>query len=129
MGRVRVLALAVGGFYGWLAPQRADFWRLPPYFIDVMPPLAYLGRGSPTGVVCYRHSQFPRAYRGGMFLCDWTFGKVYFASLERRRRWPWLLALGLGLWAAPLYREFAGLTSLLIWFLEAQRRRWRSGSG
>ncbi|MCI0377528.1 MAG: c-type cytochrome [Gemmataceae bacterium] len=73
-----------GGFYGWLSPQRASFWRMPPYFVDVVPPLAYLGRGSPTGVACYRVGNFPKEFRGGMFLADWTFGRVYFASLEKK---------------------------------------------
>jgi putative heme-binding domain-containing protein len=72
-----------GGHYGWQAPQHADFWRWPPYFADVVAPVATLGRGSPTGVVCYRHTQFPEAYRGGFFLCDWTFGRVYFLKLHR----------------------------------------------
>jgi putative heme-binding domain-containing protein len=72
-----------GGHYGWLAPQRAETWRLPPYFFDVISPIAYLGRGSPTGVACYRHAQFPEKYQGGMFLCDWTFGRVYFLSLQK----------------------------------------------
>ncbi len=73
-----------GGHYGWRSPQRDDFWRLPPYACDVVAPAAYLGRGSPTGVVCYRHAQFPEHYRGGMFLCDWTFGRIYFVPLRRR---------------------------------------------
>lgn len=72
-----------GGHYGWLSPQKAQFWRRPPYFPDVVPPLAYLGRGSPTGIACYRHTQFPEEYRGGFFLCDWTFGKIHFAPLTR----------------------------------------------
>jgi putative heme-binding domain-containing protein len=72
-----------GGHYGWQAPQRAETWRMPPYFCDVVAPVATLGRGSPTGVVCYRHTQFPAAYRGGFFLLDWTFGRVYFLSLQR----------------------------------------------
>jgi len=71
-----------GGHYGWLAPQRAVFWRMPPYFPDVIAPVATLGRGSPTGVVCYKHAQFPAEYRGGFFLADWTFGRIYFAPLE-----------------------------------------------
>jgi putative membrane-bound dehydrogenase-like protein len=71
-----------GRHHGWLAPQRTDFWRLPPYFCDVAAPVATLGRGSPTGVACYRHVQFPPHYRGGVFLLDWTFGKVYFLSLR-----------------------------------------------
>jgi putative heme-binding domain-containing protein len=40
------------------------------------------GRGSPTGVVCYRHTQFPSRFRGGLFVLDWTFGKVYFVGLR-----------------------------------------------
>jgi putative membrane-bound dehydrogenase-like protein len=72
-----------GGHYGWRAPQRGQTWRSPPYLPDVVAPLAYLGRGSPTGVACYRHVQFPERYRGGMFLLDWTFGRVYFVALER----------------------------------------------
>jgi putative heme-binding domain-containing protein len=72
-----------GGHCGWQSPQRAATWRMPPYFLDVVPPLATCGRGSPTGVVCYRHTQFPARYRGGLFLLDWTFGQVHFIPLER----------------------------------------------
>jgi putative heme-binding domain-containing protein len=73
-----------GGHYGWLAPQRAEFWRLPPYFPDVVAPVGTFGRGSPTGVACYRHVQFPAKYRGGFFLADWTFGRIYFARLKQQ---------------------------------------------
>jgi putative membrane-bound dehydrogenase-like protein len=73
-----------GGHYGWLSPQRANFWRMPPYFPDVVAPVATLGRGSPTGVVCYRHAEFPKEYWGGFFLADWTFGKIWFCPLERK---------------------------------------------
>jgi putative heme-binding domain-containing protein len=72
-----------GGHHGWRSPQRAEWWRLPPYSCDVVAPVAYLGRGSPTGVVCYRHTQFPDRYCGGMFVLDWTFGRVYFLELIR----------------------------------------------
>src|SRR5438067_1253121 len=77
----RLYHVVPGGHYGWQAPQRGAFWRLPPYFPDVVAPLADLGRGSPTGVVCYRHRQFPAKYRGGLFLGDWTFGRIYYATL------------------------------------------------
>ncbi|MBI3823660.1 MAG: c-type cytochrome [Planctomycetes bacterium] len=73
-----------GRHYGWLNPQHAVTWRRPPYFCDVVAPIATLGRGSPTGVACYRHNQFPPEYHGGFFLCDWTFGKIHFAELERK---------------------------------------------
>jgi putative heme-binding domain-containing protein len=72
-----------GGHHGWQAPQHAQWWRLPPYAADVVAPAATMGRGSPTGVVCYWHSQFPEAYRGGFFLADWTFGRIWFVSLKR----------------------------------------------
>jgi putative membrane-bound dehydrogenase-like protein len=72
-----------GGHHGWRAPQRSEFWRVPPCDPDVARPLVTLGRGSPTGVACYRHTQFPARYRGGFFLLDWTFGKVHFVTLER----------------------------------------------
>jgi putative heme-binding domain-containing protein len=72
-----------GGHYGWLGPQLAPWWRLPPYSCDIVAPVASLGRGSPTGVVCYRHAQFPIHYQGGFFLLDWTFGRIWFVTLEK----------------------------------------------
>jgi putative heme-binding domain-containing protein len=79
----RLYHVIAGGHYGWLAPQRAQTWRLPPYFPDVVAPLATLGRGSPTGFVCYRHTQFPERYRGALFLLDWTFGRIWAVRLEK----------------------------------------------
>lgn len=79
----RLYHVIAGGHYGWQAPQRGQWWRCPPYFCDVVAPVATMGRGSPTGVVCYRHVQFPEHYRGGLFLLDWTFGRVAFVSLQR----------------------------------------------
>ena len=79
----RLYHVIPGGHYGWQSPQRCETWRMPPYFADVVAPVATLGRGSPTGVACYRHRQFPEKYRGGLFLADWTFGRIYFVPLER----------------------------------------------
>lgn len=71
-----------GGNYGWRSPQLSQTWRKPPYFPDVVPPVCDTGRGSPTGVACYRHTAFPGKYRGGFFIADWTFGKVHFVPLK-----------------------------------------------
>jgi putative heme-binding domain-containing protein len=71
-----------GGNHGWRSPQLSQTWRKPPYFPDVVPPICDTGRGSPTGVACYRHAQFPEAYRGGFFLADWTFGRIYHVPLK-----------------------------------------------
>jgi len=73
-----------GAQHGWRTPQIGQFWRFPPYYPDVVAPLITLGRGSPTGIACYRHVQFPAKYRGGFFALDWTFGKVHFVGLQRR---------------------------------------------
>ncbi|TXT22158.1 MAG: heme-binding protein [Planctomycetota bacterium] len=49
-----------------------------------MPPvIASAGRGSPTGVVCYQHRQFPEKYRETLFVLDWTFGRVLALPLVR----------------------------------------------
>jgi putative membrane-bound dehydrogenase-like protein len=73
-----------GGHHGWVSPQFGTTWRRPPYFADVVAPIADLGRGSPTGVAIYRHTAFPSRYTGGAFLADWTFGKIYFVPLARK---------------------------------------------
>src|SRR6266545_4156670 len=71
-----------GGNHGWRSPQLSQTWRKPPYFPDVVPPICDTGRGSPTGVACYRHTAFPKQYQGGFFLADWTFGRVYHVPLK-----------------------------------------------
>ena len=57
---------------GWLSRS----WKRPGYFLDMPPVVGAFGRGSPTGVACYRHTSFPREFRGAVFACDWTFGRV-----------------------------------------------------
>jgi len=79
----RFYHIVPGGNYGWTAPQSGNFWRKPPYFLDVIPPVCTLGRGSPTACVCYRHQQFPATYQGEFFLADWTFGRIHFVKREK----------------------------------------------
>jgi putative heme-binding domain-containing protein len=81
----RFYHLVPGGNYGWRSPQLGQFWRKPPYFVDCVPPVCYLGRGSPTGVACYRNTHFPERYRGGFFLADWTFGRIQFVPLSPKQ--------------------------------------------
>jgi putative heme-binding domain-containing protein len=79
----RLYHVIPGRNHGWMSPQYGSFWRRPPYFFDVSPPLLTLGRGSPTGVVYYDRNEFPAANRG-LYLLDWTFGRIYSVNLERR---------------------------------------------
>ena len=78
----RFYHIVPGGNHGWRSPQLSQTWRKPPYFPDVVPPICDTGRGSPTGVACYRHTAFPEKYRDGFFLADWTFGRIYHVPLK-----------------------------------------------
>ncbi|MDA0833540.1 MAG: hypothetical protein O2955_16700 [Planctomycetota bacterium] len=63
---------------GWVTRS----WKRPNPFLDMMPVVANCGRGSPTGVICYRHRQFPESYRDAIFALDWTYGRVLVVRLD-----------------------------------------------
>ncbi len=67
--------------HGWRLSGHTRSWPRPEYYADTAETMAHVGRGSPTGVTVYRHTEFPPAYHDGVFFCDWTFGRVYFAPL------------------------------------------------
>ena len=68
----RVFAGLPGSHAGWKTPS----WKRPDDYPNMPPVVTSCGRGSPTGVICYRHRQFPADYHGALFLLDWTFGRV-----------------------------------------------------
>ncbi|RMG42183.1 MAG: hypothetical protein D6725_00010 [Planctomycetota bacterium] len=68
----RVFHVLPGSDAGWVSRS----WKHPDDFFEMPPVLTALGRGSPTGVLVYRHDRFPREYRDAVFVCDWTFGRV-----------------------------------------------------
>jgi len=80
----RIYHVAPGGHHGWRLDGYLRSWCRPGYYLDTVDVLWPVGRGSPTGVVCYRHDQFPERYRSGLFALDWTFGRVYFFPLNPR---------------------------------------------
>ena len=51
----RVFQMMPGTHAGWVTPN----WKRPAYFPDMPAVMADCGRGSPTGVVIYRHRKFP----------------------------------------------------------------------
>ncbi len=75
----RVFHVLPGSNAGWVSRS----WKRPGYFFDMPPVVASVGRGSPTGVACYRHTQFPHAYDGALFVLDWTFGRVLALPIQR----------------------------------------------
>jgi putative membrane-bound dehydrogenase-like protein len=76
---IRVLHVLPGTHAGWVSQS----WIRPDHYLDMPGVVASFGRGSPTGVVCYRHTQFPRHYRGALFVLDWTFGRVLSVPLKK----------------------------------------------
>ncbi|MCA9073507.1 MAG: HEAT repeat domain-containing protein [Planctomycetaceae bacterium] len=75
----RVFHVLPGSHAGWFSRS----WKRPDWFFDMPPVVGAFGRGSPTGVVCYRHHQFPEKYRDALFVLDWTYGRVMAMPLAR----------------------------------------------
>lgn len=70
---IRVYHMLMGGDHGWVSKS----WMRRDGYFDMPPAIASFGRGSPTGVACYRHTHFPARYRGALFVLDWTYGRVH----------------------------------------------------
>jgi putative heme-binding domain-containing protein len=77
----RLFDVAIGQSHGWLQTGFQQGWNRPPYFFDSVERLVEIGRGSPTGVVVYRHRAWPKRYREGVFAACWSMGKIYFFPL------------------------------------------------
>ncbi len=69
--------------HGWRLEGFQRSFRIPDYMPGTVPALAEIGRGSPTGVLVYRGTAFPEHYRQGLFIEDWTFGRIYYVPLIR----------------------------------------------
>ncbi|MEX2185424.1 MAG: PVC-type heme-binding CxxCH protein [Pirellulales bacterium] len=77
----RLFDVAQGMHHGWVLKGWSRSWNRPAYFFDSVERLVEIGRGSPTGLVVYRHRQFPKHYRGGVLSACWTLGRVYYFPL------------------------------------------------
>ncbi len=78
----RLFDVVPGAHHGWVLRGWRRSWNRPAWYWDTAPRSWEIGRGSPTGAVVYRHTQFPPRYHGGFFSCCWTLGRVYFFPLE-----------------------------------------------
>ncbi|MFN0056316.1 MAG: hypothetical protein ACKV0T_29575, partial [Planctomycetales bacterium] len=75
---VRINHCIPGSEFGW----RSGAKNWPEWYYDSLPGTLNVGRGSPTGVVMYEHSQFPEKYRGAMLNCDWSMGRIVVGYLK-----------------------------------------------
>ena len=63
-----------GGNYGY----RNGTGKYPPWYIDSLPPLRDLDRGSPVGMETYLAYAYPRAYFDMVLEADWSRGRLLF---------------------------------------------------
>jgi putative heme-binding domain-containing protein/uncharacterized protein (TIGR03067 family) len=69
----RVCLAASGSEFGW----RNGAGKWPAYYPDSLPAVHDIGPGSPTGVTFGYGARFPAKYQESLFMCDWSYGKLY----------------------------------------------------
>jgi putative heme-binding domain-containing protein len=66
-----------GGNYGY----RDGSGKYPAYYIDSLPPVRDVGRGSPVGVEFYTSYAYPREFFDNLFEADWSRGRLLYTAL------------------------------------------------
>ena len=74
----RVNHVVSGAEFGW----RNGSGKWPAHYFDSLPAAVDIGPGSPTGVCFGYGADFPQKYQDALFLCDWSYGKLYAAHLR-----------------------------------------------
>ncbi len=65
--------------YGW----RTGSGKFPAHYIDSLPPVNDLGRGSPVGVAFYQSYAYPAEYFDAFLQGDWSRGRVVLSRFRR----------------------------------------------
>ncbi len=65
--------------YGW----RTGSGKFPAYYVDSLPPVDDLGRGSPVGVDFYHSYAYPAEYFDAFLQGDWSRGRVVLSKFKR----------------------------------------------
>jgi putative heme-binding domain-containing protein len=74
----RVCLATSGSEYGF----RDGSNNSPPRYVDTLPAIHDVGPGSPTGMTFGYGARFPARYQEALFLCDWSYGKIYALHLR-----------------------------------------------
>jgi putative heme-binding domain-containing protein len=69
----RVCLVTSGSEFGW----RNGAGKWPPFYLDSLPAIYNVGPGSPTGMCFGYGAKFPAKYQDALFMCDWSYGKLY----------------------------------------------------
>jgi putative heme-binding domain-containing protein len=74
----RVNHATSGSEFGW----RSGTGKWPEYYPDSLGSVIDIGPGSPTGIVFGTGARFPEKYQRALYICDWSYGKLYAVHLE-----------------------------------------------
>ncbi len=74
---VRTAHQVLNGNYGY----KNGSGKYPAYYIDSLPPVRDLGRGSPVGVEFYTSYAYPREFFDSLFEADWSRGRLLYTAL------------------------------------------------
>lgn len=74
----RVCFMQSGGEFGWRTCSK----KWPVRWEDSLPPVVDIGPGSPTGVAFGYGAKFPSKYQDALYICDWSYGKMYAVHLS-----------------------------------------------
>jgi putative heme-binding domain-containing protein len=74
---VRSVHAIPGADYGW----RNGSGKFPAYYLDTLPPVRDLGRGSPVGVEFYQSFAYPKDFYDNFFEADWSRGRLLYTAV------------------------------------------------
>jgi putative heme-binding domain-containing protein len=74
---VRTVHEILNGNYGY----RNGSGKYPSYYIDSLPPVRDVNRGSPVGVEFYTSYAYPREFFDNLFEADWSRGRLLYTAL------------------------------------------------
>ena len=75
--QVRTIHAVLGGNYGY----RNGSGKSPVWYLDSLPPVRDLNRGSPVGVETYLSYAFPAEFYDNLLEGDWSRGRLLYTSL------------------------------------------------
>ena len=75
---IRICHVTSGSDFGY----RENDGKYSPTYPDNVPAILNVGQGSPTNVMSSYPARFPEKYRKGLFSFDWSYGIIYYISLQ-----------------------------------------------
>lgn len=73
----RICHVTQGSEFGW----RSGTGKWPNFYLDSLPAAVDIGAGSPTGIAFGYGAKFPAKYQQALYICDWSYGKLYAVHL------------------------------------------------